>query len=82
MPVEDSGRGSSGWRRLAPGKPERNVVPRKGDIMNMARAGDQFPMPATEHHDQHDYRKKYDGYASRYAALESRMGSLVRGRRD
>lgn len=22
--------------------------------------------------DQHDYRKKYDGYASRYAALESR----------
>ena len=81
MPVEDSGRGSSGWRRLAQGKPERNVVPRKGDIMNMARAGDQFPMPATEHHiDQHDYRKKYDGYASRYAAFESRMDSLEKER--
>ncbi|EOS29315.1 hypothetical protein C804_03493 [Lachnospiraceae bacterium A4] len=26
--------------------------------------------------DQHDYRKKYDGYASRYAALESRLDSL------
>ena len=26
--------------------------------------------------DQHDYRKKYDGYASRYAALESREDSM------
>ena len=30
--------------------------------------------------DQHDYRKKYDGYASRYAALESRMDSLKKER--
>jgi len=30
--------------------------------------------------DQHDYRKKYDGYASRYAALESRMDSLEKER--
>lgn len=31
---------------------------------------------ATRKLDQHDYRKKYDGYASRYAALESREDSL------
>lgn len=31
---------------------------------------------ATRKLDQHDYCKKYDGYASRYAALESRMDSL------
>ncbi len=31
---------------------------------------------ATRKLDQHDYRKKYDGYASRYAALESRMDSF------
>ena len=31
---------------------------------------------ATRKLDQHDYRKKYDGYANRYAALESRMDSL------
>ncbi len=30
---------------------------------------------ATRKLDQHDYRKKYDGYASRYTALESRMDS-------
>ncbi len=30
--------------------------------------------------DQHDYRKKYDGYASWYASLESRMDSLEKER--
>lgn len=35
---------------------------------------------ATRKLDQHDYRKKYDGYASRYAALESRMDSLKKER--
>ena len=35
---------------------------------------------ATRKLDQHDYRKKYDGYASRYAALESRMDSLGKER--
>ncbi len=35
---------------------------------------------ATRKPDQHDYRKKYDGYASRYAALESRMDSLEKER--
>lgn len=35
---------------------------------------------ATRKLDQHDYRKKYDGYASRYAALESRMDSLEKER--
>ena len=29
-----------------PGKPERNAVPRKGDTMGMARAGDSSPIPA------------------------------------
>lgn len=33
-----------------PGKPERNAVPRKGDNMAMARAGNGFPPPATRHH--------------------------------
>ena len=35
---------------------------------------------ATRKLDQHDYRKKYDGYASWYAALESRMDSLEKER--
>ncbi len=35
---------------------------------------------ATRKLDQHDYRKKYDGYASRYAALESREDSLEKER--
>ena len=35
---------------------------------------------ATRKLDQHDYRKKYDGYAGRYAALESRMDSLEKER--
>ena len=35
---------------------------------------------ATRKLDQHDYRKKYDGYASRYAALESRMDNLEKER--
>jgi len=35
---------------------------------------------ATRKLDQHEYRKKYDGYASRYAALESRMDSLEKER--
>ncbi len=35
---------------------------------------------ATRKLDQHDYRKKYDGYASRYVALESRMDSLEKER--
>lgn len=35
---------------------------------------------ATRKLDQHDYRKKYDGYASRYAALESRMDGLEKER--
>lgn len=35
---------------------------------------------ATRKLDQHDYRKKYDGYASRYAVLESRMDSLEKER--
>lgn len=33
---------------------------------------------ATRKLDQHNYRKKYDGYASRYTALESRLDSLGR----
>ncbi len=37
---------------------------------------------ATRKLDQHDYRKKYDGYASRYAALESRMDSLEKERKE
>lgn len=35
---------------------------------------------ATRKLDQHDYRKKYDGYANRYAAFESRMDSLGKER--
>ena len=35
---------------------------------------------ATRKLDQHDYRKKYDGYAIRYAALESRVDSLEKER--
>ena len=35
---------------------------------------------ATRKLDQHDYRKKYDRYASRYAALESRMDRLEKER--
>lgn len=33
-----------------PGKPEQNVVPTKGDTMDMVRAGNGFPPPATRHH--------------------------------
>lgn len=39
-----------------------------------------LPQITTRKLDQHDYRKKYDGYASRYAALESRMDSLEKER--
>ncbi len=35
-----------GYRQAA-GEPERNAVPRTGDTMGMARAGDGFPTPAT-----------------------------------
>ena len=35
---------------------------------------------ATRKLDQHDYRKKYDGYAGRYVALESQMDSLEKER--
>ena len=35
---------------------------------------------ATRKPGQHDYLKKYDGYVSRYAALESRMDSLGKER--
>ena len=44
-------RGSSnGWHRQAPGKPERNAVPRKGDSMGKARAGDWLSEPSAEYH--------------------------------
>ena len=33
-----------------PGKPERNAVPTKGDIMAIARAGNRFPASAHEYH--------------------------------
>ncbi len=42
--------GSGGRHRQAPGKPEQNAVPRKGDTMGMARAGDWHPTPAAKHH--------------------------------
>lgn len=35
---------------------------------------------ATRKLDQHDFRKKYDGYASRYTALESREDSMEKER--
>ena len=35
---------------------------------------------ATRKIDQHDYRKKYDGYVNQYAALESREDSLEKER--
>ena len=35
---------------------------------------------ATRRLDQHDYRRKYDGYVSRYTALESRTDSLKKER--
>lgn len=35
---------------------------------------------ATRKMDQHDYRKRYDGYVNRYAALESRLDSLKKER--
>lgn len=35
---------------------------------------------ATRKLDQHDYCRKYDGYASRHVALESRMDSLQKER--
>ena len=34
----------------------------------------------TQKLDQYDYHKKYDGYANRYVALESRMNSLEKQR--
>lgn len=37
---------------------------------------------ATRKMDQNDYRKRYDGYVSRYAALESRMDSLEKERKE
>ena len=37
---------------------------------------------ATRKMDQNDYRKRYDGYVSRYAALESRMDSLEQERKE
>ena len=36
---------------------------------------------ATRRLDQHDYRRKYDGYVSRYTALESRTDSLKKERK-
>ena len=42
--------GSGGRHRQAPGKPERNAVPRKGDTMGMARAGNWLPIPTARHH--------------------------------
>ena len=41
-PPDDTGR--------LPGKPERNAVPTKGDIMAIARAGNRFPASAHEYH--------------------------------
>ncbi len=32
------------------GEPERNAVPRKGDTMGMARAGNWLPIPTVRHH--------------------------------
>ena len=44
-------RGSStGRHRQAPGKPERNAVPRKGDSMGKARAGNWHLKPPAEYH--------------------------------
>ncbi len=40
---------TGGTGRL-PGKPERNAVPRKGDTMGMARAGNWLPIPTARHH--------------------------------
>ena len=37
---------------------------------------------ATRKMDQNDYRKRYDGYVSRYAALESRMDCLEKKRKE
>ena len=37
---------------------------------------------ATRKMDQNDYRKRYDGYVSRYAALESRMDGLEKERKE
>lgn len=33
-----------------PGEPERNAVPRTGDTMGMARAGNWLPIPTARHH--------------------------------
>ena len=41
-PPDDAGR--------LPGKPERNAVPTKGDIMAIARAGNGLPASANKHH--------------------------------
>lgn len=38
------------WHRWAPGKPERNTVPTKGDSMAIARAGNGLPVSADKHH--------------------------------
>lgn len=35
---------------------------------------------ATRKLDQNDYRRKYEGYVNKYAALESRMDSLKKDR--
>ena len=41
---------SMGGAGMLSGKPERNAVPRKGDIMGIARAEDGFPTPETRQH--------------------------------
>lgn len=41
---------SGGRHRQAPGKLEQNDIPRKGDTMGMARAGNWLPTPAARHH--------------------------------
>lgn len=50
MPGDGSKGLSNGRRRQAPGRPERNAVPRKGDAMGMARAGNWLPILVTRHH--------------------------------
>jgi len=41
---------SGGRHRQAAREARRNAVPRKGDTMGMAQAGDGFPTPATRQH--------------------------------
>ena len=41
---------SAGGTGRLPGKPERNAVPTKGDIMAISQAGNGFPASEDEHH--------------------------------